>query len=246
MALADHVRPRPGGGTYETGSGVGANHNEPVSFTAEDLKLLHTIGSRMHFSRGETIFSEGDPADYAYQIVSGTVRLSKHMADGRRQIAQFLFPGNFFSFMDLTEHSFTAEAVNDAVLVCYPLRQIERLEEERASLRKHFSAMLSRRVKDIQNHLVMLGRQTAKERLASFLIVIIEHSHCKNGGTIEVAMSRQDMADYLGLTIETVCRVLSAMKKQGILGIPNLHELVIKKMDALYAIAGGEASSRVS
>jgi CRP/FNR family nitrogen fixation transcriptional regulator len=238
MTLADNVRPRSGGGSHDAG-GPGASHGEAVTFSTEDLKLLHTIGSRMHFSRGETIFSEGDPADYAYQIVSGAVRLCKHMADGRRQIAQFLFPGHFFSFMDLTEHSFTAEAVNDAVLICYPLRQIERLEDERASLRKNFSAMLSRRVRDIQNHLVTLGRQTAKERLASFLIVIIEHSHCKNGGTIEVPMSRQDMADYLGLTIETVCRVLSAMKKQGILGIPNLHQLVVKKVDALYAIAGG-------
>ena len=244
MALADNARSRPSGGSQEAIPGAGAS--EPVTFTDEDLKLLHTIGSRMHFTRGETIFSEGEAADYAYRIVSGTVRLCKHLADGRRQIAQFLFPGNFFSFMDLTEHSFTAEAVNDAVLICYPLRQIERLEEERASLRKNFSAMLSRRVKDIQNHLVMLGRQTAKERLASFLIVIMEHSHCKNGGTIEIAMSRQDMADYLGLTIETVSRVLSAMKKQGIVGIPNLHQLVIRKAEALYALAGGEASSKAS
>ena len=225
-------------------AGPGAGQGEPIAFSTDDLKVLHAIGSRIHFSRGETIFSEGDPADYAYQIVSGTVRLCKHMADGRRQIAQFLFPGDFFSFMDLSEHSFTAEAVNEAVLVCYPLRQIERLEDERASLRKNFSAMLSRRVRNIQNHLVMLGRQTAKERLASFLIVIIEHSHCKNGGTIEVPMSRQDIADYLGLTIETVCRVLSAMKKQGILSIPNLHQLVIKKAQALYAIASGETSTK--
>ena len=239
--FAENVRAHPGGG-HGSGSGAGPGQGDPAAFSADDLKLLHTIGSRIHFGRGETIFSEGDAADFAYQIVSGTVRLCKHMADGRRQIAQFLFPGDFFSFMHLNEHNFTAEAVIDAVLVSYPQRQIERLGEERASLRKNFSAMLSRRVLDIQNHLVMLGRQTAKERVASFLIVIVEHSHCKNGGTIDVPMSRQDMADYLGLTIETVCRVLSAMKKQGLLGIPNLHQLVIKNVGALYAIAGGDAT----
>ena len=219
---------------------LGASHGESSAAAAEDQKLLHRIGSKIHFGRGETIFNEGDAADYAYKVVSGAVRLCKHMADGRRQIAQFLFPGDFFSFMELTEHSFTAEAVNDVVLLCYPQRQIERLGEERLSLRKSFAALLTRRVREIQNHLVMLGRQTAKEKVASFLLLIVEHTSREHGGLVEVPMSRQDIADYLGLTIETVCRVLSAMKREGVLGIPNLHQLVVKDVDALYAIAEGE------
>jgi len=207
----------------------------------DDLKALHRIGSRMHFARGETIFSEGDSAEYAYKIASGTVRLCKHMPDGRRQIAQFIFPGEFFSFMDLKEHSFTAEAVNDVVLLCYPQKQIERLGDERLTLRKRFAAVLTRRVRDIQNHLVMLGRQTAKERLAAFLVHVIEHMGIGKNGLMELPMSRQDMADYLGLTIETVCRVLSAMKRGGLIDIPNLHQLVIKNPSALSELAeGGE------
>jgi CRP/FNR family nitrogen fixation transcriptional regulator len=193
----------------------------------------------MHFGRGETIFNEGDSAEYAYKIVSGAVRLCKHMPDGRRQIAQFLFAGEFFSFMDLKEHSFSAEAVNEVVLLCYPQKQIERLGEESATLRKRFAALLTRRVRDIQNHLVMLGRQTAKERVAAFLLHVIEHSGIDKGGLVELPMSRQDMADYLGLTIETVCRVLSAMKRESLIGIPNLHQLVIKNPAALAELAEG-------
>ncbi len=218
----------------------GTVSSQTASSKDEDLKSLHRIESRMHFNRGETIFNEGDAADYAYKVVSGAVRLCKHLADGRRQIAQFLFPGDFFSFMDLKEHSFTAEAVNDVVLLAYPQRQIERLGEERQGLRKQFAALLTTRVRDIQNHLVMLGRQTAKERVASFLAHVIEHTGVENGGILELPMTRQDIADYLGLTIETVCRVLSSMKRKGLVGIPNLHQLIIKDLDALLTIAGGD------
>jgi CRP-like cAMP-binding protein len=209
----------------------------------EDLRALHRIGSKLHFDRGETIFGEGDPAEYAYRVVKGAVRLCKHMADGRRQIAQFLLKGDFFSFMELSEHSFTAEAISDTTLICYPRRQIERLGEERPSLRKRFSAILSRRVCDIQKHLVILGRQTAKEKIASFLLLLAEHQGPDEEDeetVLDVPMSRQDIADYLGLTIETVCRVLSAMKREGLIEIPNLHQLTVNDVDTLYALADGE------
>ena len=215
------------------------SETKPAPMSDDDLKALHKIGSRMHFARGETIFSEGDSAEYAYKIASGTVRLCKHMSDGRRQIAQFIFPGEFFSFMDLKEHSFTAEAVNDVVLLCYPQKQIERLGEERSTLRKRFADVLTRRVRDIQNHLVMLGRQTAKERVAAFLVHVIEHMGIDKNGLMELPMSRQDMADYLWLTIETDCRVLSAMKRERLIDIPNLHQLVIKNTATLAELAEG-------
>jgi CRP/FNR family nitrogen fixation transcriptional regulator len=230
--------PRPANAAWPV---LGKAQSGSLAAADEDLNVLHRFGSKLHFGRGETIFNEGDAADYAYKVVSGAVRLCKHLSDGRRQISQFLFPGEFFSFMELSEHSFTAEAVNDVIVICYPQRQIERLGEERLSLRKRFAALLTRRVRDTQNHLVMLGRQTAKERVASFLVHVIEHTGAEEDGLIEMPMSRQDIADYLGLTIETVCRVLSTMKREGLIGIPNLHQLVIKNVDALYGIAeGGE------
>jgi CRP-like cAMP-binding protein len=214
----------------------------PIGSSADcddDMHLLQRAGSKMRFDRGETIFNEGDPAEHAYRVVSGAVRLCKHMSDGRRQIAQFLLPGDFFSFVEMTEHSFTAEAVCDLVLACYPQRQITRLTEERLGLRRYFGSLLSRRVRDVQNHLVMLGRQTAKEKVASFLVMLIERQGAENS-RLAVPMSRQDIADYLGLTIETVCRVLSSMKREKLIDIPGLHELTIRDSNALYALAEGE------
>ena len=218
--------------------------NRPIGFPAgveDDFELLHRAGSKIRFDRGETIFNEGDAAEYAYSVISGAVRLCKHMADGRRQIAQFLLPGDFFSFVDMAEHSFTAEAVSDVVLACYPQRQIERLTEQRPVLRRFFGSLLSRRVRDVQNHLVMLGRQTAKEKVASFLVMLIERNEVTDNSHIDVQMSRQDIADFLGLTIETVCRVLSAMKREKLIDITALHELTIRNIDRLYALADGEA-----
>ena len=206
----------------------------------QDMQLLDRNGTRLHFDRDETIFNEGDSAEFGYQVVSGVVRLCKHMADGRRQITQFLLPGDFFSFMEPSEYDFSAEAVNESVLICYPRRQIERLGEDRPTMRKHFTTLLLKRVQEIQNHLVMLGRQTAKEKVASFLLLLIERKGPEDDPLLDLPMSRQDIADYLGLTIETVCRVLSAMRRNCLIGIPNLHQLVVIDVEALYTIAEGD------
>jgi CRP-like cAMP-binding protein len=206
----------------------------------DEVEALRRSGSKIRFARSETIFSEGDSAEYAYSVISGAVRLCKHMADGRRQISQFLLPGDFFSFVEMAEHSFTAEAVADSVVACYPQRQIERMIDERPALRRYFGSLLMRRVKDVQNHLVVLGRQTAKEKVASFLVMLIERAGLEDAARIELPMTRQDIADFLGLTIETVCRVLSAMKRARLVDISGLHELIIRNTDRLYALADGE------
>ena len=223
--------PTIGGRDTECGALAGAD---------EDLRALAQIGTKLRIGRGQTIFNEGDPADYAYKLVSGVVRLCKHLVDGRRQIVQFLFPGDFFSFMELSGHSLTAEAVSDVVLTCYPQRQIMSLGKEKPSVRERFLTLLSLRLRNMHDHLMMLGRQTAKERVASLLILLFERTGTEEDELVEVAMSRQDMADYLGLTIETVCRILSKFKRSRVIDIPNLHQLVLRDIDALYALAEGD------
>lgn len=123
----------------------------------------------------------------------------------------------------------------------YPQRQFERVVEERVSLRRRFAALLSKRIHDGQNHLVILGRQNAKEKLASFLVMLVDHQGEEAGPLIDVQMSRQDIADYLGLTIETVCRVLSDMKCKRLIDMPSLHQLTIRNRDTLEDIADGVA-----
>jgi len=121
----------------------------------EDVQALHRFGTKIRVSRGRTIFNQGDSAEYAYKVISGAVRLCRHLSDGRRQIAQFLFPGDFFNIVATSPNGFTAEAVSDAVLMSFPRRQLQKFREERASVQERFMTLLSQRVLDAQNHLMV-------------------------------------------------------------------------------------------
>ena len=206
-----------------------------------DLIALQNIGTKLRFHHNQTIFNEGDPAEHAYKVLSGAVRLCKHLADGRRQIVQFLFPGDLFSFMELAGHSLTAEAVNDVILISYLQRQIIHLGAQDPSLRERFVVLMSQRLHRMHDHLMLLGRQTALERVSSFLLSLRERTCTKEDAPLDVPMSRQDIADYLGLTIETVCRVLAKLRRSRVIGIPNIHQLIIGDIDALHALAEGGA-----
>jgi CRP-like cAMP-binding protein len=107
------------------------------------------------------------------------------------------------------------------------------------NLRGRLLVLLSQRLIGMQDHLVMLGRQTAKERVASFLLHIAERSDAEEGLAFDLPMSRQDIADYLGLTIETVCRMLSELKRERVIAIPNASQIILNDMDALEALSGG-------
>ena len=205
----------------------------------DDLRALQQIGTKVRFARNETIFNEGDEASFCYKVVSGAVRLCKHMTDGRRQIADFLLAGDVFGFLQFGTYKFTAEAVGDVVLMCYPQKQLERLSSTMPTLRGRLLVLLSQRLLAMQDHLVMLGRQTAKERVASFLLLIAERSDAEEGEVFDLPMSRQDIADYLGLTIETVCRVLSELKRNGIIQIPSASEIAMRGVEELRELAAG-------
>ena len=209
----------------------------------EGVRALQQIGMKTRFARGETIFNEGDEAKYAYKVVSGAVRLCKHLPDGRRQIADFLLAGDFFGFLQFGFYSFTAEAVGDVVLMCYPQRQLEQISSSTPSLRKRLLVLLSQRLLGMQDHLVMLGRQTARERLALFLVQLAQRTAVEDGEALDLPMTRQDIADYLGLTMETVSRVLNEFKRTRLIGIPNLHQVVLNDLEALHTIAEGDEES---
>jgi CRP/FNR family nitrogen fixation transcriptional regulator len=233
---ASHITRNPFSGSTLGGSAAGVSNTSPID---EDLRALKQIGVKVRFSRNETIFSDGDEATNCYKVISGAVRLCKHMADGRRQIADFLLAGDLFGFMQFGHYKFTAEAVGDVVLMCYPQRQVARLSSSMPNLRGRLLVLLSQRLLGMQDHLVMLGRQTAKERIASFLLHIAERSDAEEGLAFDLPMSRQDIADYLGLTIETVCRMLSELKREKIIAIPNVGQIVLNDIEALQALTEG-------
>ncbi len=206
----------------------------------DDTQELRQAGITLRFGRNETIFSEGDEAKYSYKVLSGVIRLCKHMADGRRQIAEFVQPGDYCGLLNFGEHRFTAEAVSEVTVTAISQRQVETLGENTPAMRKWMTGFLTRSLMGMQDHLVMLGRQTAKERVVSFLLMLADRAGAEDGDAVELPMNRQDIADYLGLTIETVCRVLSDLKRCRIIGLPNLHQAILTNMDALHDLADGE------
>ena len=201
------------------------------------LVALERIGSRRSFARDEEIYAEGDPSDGWYKVVSGTVRISKLLADGRRHIAEFCFGGDCFGFENISERVFSAEAVGEVIVMRYPRRATERLIDENPLLARRLCDMTLRDLAHAQIRMLLLGRMTAPERVASFLLEMSERRDTRR--VVDLPMSRNDIADYLGLTIETVCRVLSAFKRAGSVAIPNPHRIELRDRGALEAV--GEA-----
>jgi CRP/FNR family nitrogen fixation transcriptional regulator len=214
-----------------------ANQN---AFSRDGLADLKAVGTICRFTRNETIFAEGDDANYAYKIVSGAVRLLKLMPDGRRHIAGFPLLGDLFGMEWGEKHALTAEAVSDVVAIRCARTHLDRLGEERADIRHQLMARLQRDLHAAQIHLVSLGCQSAKERVVSFLLLLAERAGTKDGEAVPLPMGRQDIADYLGLTIETVCRTLSDLKAAKLITIPNRHEVGIRSLGILQAVAGSD------
>ncbi len=201
---------------------------------------LATLGTIAHFERNNTLFSEGDAAEYSYRVVSGAVRLSKMMSDGRRQIAEFALPGDFIGINWRDEHAMTAEALNDVSVVAYAKGRLDRLSDESREIRAELFDNLRHDLWAAQNHLVILGRQSALERVAGFLLQLMDRNKSGERSRIDVPMTRQDIADYLGLTIETVCRMLTKLKSAGVIAIPDRHTIAVRNAAALRRAAEPE------
>jgi CRP/FNR family transcriptional regulator, nitrogen fixation regulation protein len=219
-----------GGGLDRPGSGAGIAQAGRL----DALIAFERIGSRRSFARNEEIFAEGDPADSWYKVISGTVRLCKLLADGRRHIAEFYFAGDSFGLDNMPERLFSAEAVTDAIVMRYPRRATERLIDERPNLARSLRDVTLRDLANAQIRMLLLGRMSAPERVATFILDMFERRDATR--VLDLPMSRNDIADYLGLTIETVCRVMSAFKRDGAIDIPSPHRIELRNRAALAAI----------
>ena len=154
-----------------------------------------------------------------YKAVVGTVRVTKLLADGRRHIAEFGFSGDCFGFDNTSERLDSAEAVGDVVVIRFPRAATDRLIDENPQLARRLCDMMLRDLAHAQTRMLLLARMTAPERVASFLPEMFDRRDARAGH--QLPMSRTDIADYLGLTIETVCRVLSGFKRAGTISAPD-------------------------
>jgi CRP/FNR family transcriptional regulator len=199
------------------------------------LIAIDRIGTRIRFSRDQEIYAEGDRSNCWFKVISGTVRISKLLADGRRHIAEFCHAGGSFGFDGPEERGFSAEAVTDATVLRLPRSATERLLEESPIFARHFRDEMLKSLDAAQHRLFLLGRMTACERVAAFIIELSERDDARR--RVDLPMSRCDIADHLGLTVETVCRVLSDFKRRGLIAAPNAHRLELLDREALAAIA---------
>lgn len=200
------------------------------------LDLLEQFGSTVAVQREHEIHGQGDKAEYCWRILSGCVRTVKLMEDGRRQVAKFLFAGELLGLDDVGTHDFSAEAVTDVTLRRYPRRMVEALADSHAALARRLRTAALASLRDAHERMIMLGRKTAVEKVASFVLEMEPHCTTPSSKVTEMPMSRTDIADHLGLTVETVCRILAHLKREGVV---VLHRTGVQVLDrtSLRALA---------
>jgi CRP-like cAMP-binding protein len=179
------------------------------------LEALEPRGITIRAERDEEIVAQDEKATHCYLIVSGCVRTAQLLDDGRRQVGEFLFAGDLFGWEALDTHDFSAEAVTPVTLRRYVRRDVEALADQDRDVARRLRDISAGRARAGREHMVLLGRGTASERIAAFLLHMAEQIAQDGGARIELPMSRSDMGDYLGLTIETVCRPLTRLRQEG-------------------------------
>jgi CRP/FNR family nitrogen fixation transcriptional regulator len=180
------------------------------------------IGAPMRFARNAEIFGEDEPAEYLYQVISGTVRTYRMLDDGRRQISAFYLPGDVFGFEAGDAHHSTAEAISEVhILVVKRSSVLARAEHEK-SLAKQLWMLTVRELQRVQQHSLVLIKN-AEERVAGFLLEMAGRNASQ--AAVELPMSRQDIADYLGLTIETVSRTFTHFVQSGVIALETSRRI---------------------
>jgi CRP/FNR family transcriptional regulator, nitrogen fixation regulation protein len=196
---------------------------------------IELMGARMTFQRSAEIYGEGEPADYLYKVVSGVVRTCKVTADGRRQIGGFYLPGDIFGLEAGETHAYSAEAISEAAVLVVKRKPLMALAARDGDVARQLWASTAVELSRAQGRLGLLVK-SAQERVAGFLLEMAERSpgHASPGQAgIELPMTRQDIGEYLGLTIETVSRTLTSMQETALIELATTRRVVLRNRSAL-------------
>lgn len=187
----------------------------------------------------EHVFFEGDEREHIYEIVEGVVSVYTVMPDGRRQVISFCYPGTLLGFGHADKYLYNAEALSPVKLRCYPAGALERVAAERPELSQSLMSFMMAELAATRDQLLTLGRKSASEKIASFLLDLSKHN-CdveEDPRVLHLPMTRSDIADYLGLTIETVSRNFTKLRTEGIIDLDHSAKVFVRDMDALEDIA---------
>lgn len=210
--------------------------HEAPSLVGSDLaQAMALMGARMRFPRNGEIYGEGEPADFVYQVASGAVRTSKILSDGRRQIGGFYLPGDIVGLDLGDEHAFSAEATGDVTVLYVRRSAVLALADRDGHMARQLWAATARELSQAQRRLLLLT-QSAQERLAGFLLEMA--ARAEGGDSIDLPMTRQDIADYLGLTIETVSRTLTALTDDAVIEVPSARRILLRNRAMLEFLNG--------
>lgn len=215
--------------------------SSPVLMRGTDA--LDAIGVTLSAEKGDSVFDEGEPAEHYFQVLSGTVCVYKLMEDGKRQIVALALPGDFFGFGSGELYDFSAEAITEARIRRFSRARAAALICSDAALGSRLFAIVRDQLVAAQQRLVLLGRKSAKARVASFLLMLSARRRiAPSSPDIDLDMSRSDIADYLGLALETVSRILSQLRETQVIDLPSPQHIMVRNPDALREIAEGDVA----
>jgi CRP/FNR family transcriptional regulator len=216
-----------------------------ADLSPDEIRRLATVRCHAQLPANFSVFREGDAADHVYSISSGAVKLYKLMSDGRRQIIGFLFSGDMFGLGLDGGYCYTAETLIPTQLCRFTHRKLDTMMDEFPRLERKMFTMTVKDLVAAQEQMLLLGRKTAKEKVATFLLKLSRRNLQQGHPSSPVAlpMSRADIADYLGLTIETVSRTFTQLKREGIIGLPDAGRVLLADEAGLKELAEGAAGA---
>lgn len=208
---------------------VAISSQDSIEFGGASLR-----GVRMRFQRNEEIFGQDEPAEYVYRVVSGAVRTMRFTSDGRRQILGFHLPGDIFGIELGDDYTLSAEAVAASEIVMVRRSAIDKAAGEDPGAARSLLKLTAEQLASAREHALVLGRKGACERVAAFLLQLADRFVAKR--EMDLPMSRADIADYLGLTIETVSRAFSEFERNSAIALPSSRHVVMRNPNALFEL----------
>jgi len=201
--------------------------------SASLAEVMDRLGVRMNFAKDEEIYAQEEDADLIYRVVSGVVRTTRLLSDGRRQVGDFYQAGDLFGLEVGALHRYSAEALCDCAIQVVK-RSSLRAQADEGELDRAIWEATCRDLERAQDHILLLGRKTACEKVASFLMDLAQQGPNE---AIDLPMGRQDIADYLGLTIETVSRMLTQLQGSQVVEFASCRQFRVRRWDVLERLA---------
>lgn len=211
-----------------------------AALSTDELKEMEVMSHGARFAARDVIAAQGEPADSVFTVTEGLVRLYRLLSDGRRQVIGFALPGDFLGLSLFDSYSFSADAVTDTMVCRFPRKSFVAYVEKRPHLLRRLHQFASHELSLAQDQVVLLGRRSAEERLSTLLLMLRDRLR-RLGHTppyLPLAMNRQDIADYLGLTVETVSRTFTKLAKARLIVVVPEGVRLLREQELERIVAG--------